>query len=74
MTLDKAQVGDNLCITDISDPQTAIMAMRLGICKGETLSVCSKIPGGPLVVRRGHMEIALGRALCKKITVTEVGS
>ncbi len=74
MTLNETQVGDTLCIIDIANPQIATMAMRLGICKGSNLSVCSKVPGGPVVVRRGHMEIALGRDICKQITVTKVSS
>ncbi len=74
MTLDKANVGDTLSIAHISDHETELMAMRLGICKGEKITVCSKVPAGPLVVRRGHMEIALGREVCKKISVMDVNA
>jgi len=68
-TLDQATVGDVLTITKINDPQTAVMALRLGIAEGETLRVTSKVPGGPLVVCRGKVDIALGRELCKGIEV-----
>jgi Fe2+ transport system protein FeoA len=45
------------------------VALRLGISAGETLTLAAKIPGGPLVVTRGDMEIALGREICKGIEV-----
>ncbi len=69
LTLDQAQVGDRLRVAHIHDPETATMAMRLGISSGEVLELASKVPGGPLVVRRGKIEIALGRALCQAIEV-----
>ncbi len=68
-TLEQAKVGDQLLIKHISDPETATVAMRLGISAGETLALASKVPGGPVVIRRGGMEIALGRDLCRYIEV-----
>ncbi len=69
MTLDQAKVGDTLRITGISNPQTAMMALRLGLHEGEIVRLSSKIPGGPLVVLCGNVEIALGRELCREIEV-----
>lgn len=69
LTLDQAPMGKPLLIQTIHDPQTAMVAMRLGIAEGETLTITSKVPGGPLVVRRGHVDIALGRDLCKGIGI-----
>lgn len=69
LTLDQAKAGDTLLIKEITDPETAMLAMRLGIADGETLVLASKVPGGPLVVQRGSMEIALGRELCRHIQV-----
>jgi Fe2+ transport system protein FeoA len=69
MTLDMAKVGDTVKIIEIIDHGAATVAMRLGISQGETLSLVAKIPGGPLVVNRGDMEIALGREICKGIEV-----
>ena len=68
-TLDTTRAGDVLTVIRITDPQTAVMAMRLGISEGETLRVTSKVPGGPLVVCRGKVDIALGRELCRGIEV-----
>lgn len=69
MTLAQAHVGDTLLVTEIADPQAATMAMRLGISVGEVLTLAAKIPGGPLVVSHGSMELALGREVCEGILV-----
>jgi len=74
MTLDKAKIGDLLVIQAIDDPQTAMMALRLGISQGEVIELTSKIPGGPLVIRRGKVDIALGRDLCKGIAVQKISA
>jgi Fe2+ transport system protein FeoA len=68
-TLEQAKVGDTLLIRRINDPETAINAMRLGVSEGEVLELASKVPGGPVVIRRGAVEIALGRELCRQIEV-----
>lgn len=69
LTLEHAKTGSRLRICKIADTETATIAMRLGISEGEIVELASKIPGGPLVIRRGKVEIALGRALCKDIEV-----
>ena len=69
LTLDTAKVGSRLIIRRILDDETATVAMRLGISSGEIIELASRIPGGPVVIRRGKVEIALGRSLCKEIEV-----
>jgi Fe2+ transport system protein FeoA len=69
ITLEQAKVGDTLLIKSITDPETATVALRMGIAEGETLKLASKVPGGPLVIQRGAIEIALGRELCRSIQV-----
>jgi Fe2+ transport system protein FeoA len=73
LTLEQAKVGDVLLIRRILDPETATIAMRIGVSEGEVLHLASKIPGGPVVIRRGSMEIALGREICKGIEVEKTG-
>ncbi len=68
-TLEQAKVGDTLRVKRIADAEVATNAVRLGVSEGELLMVASKIPGGPVVIRRGVVEIALGRDLCKEIEV-----
>ena len=56
-------------VKTITDPQATLQALRLGIHVGEVLEVLSKIPGGPMVVRRSTVEIALGKEICHCIEV-----
>ncbi|MBY0451130.1 MAG: ferrous iron transport protein A [Cyanobacteria bacterium] len=67
--LESIAVGSTVVVAQMDDPQTALSALRLGIAQGETLYLAAKIPGGPVVVRRGNIEIALGRELCRHILV-----
>ncbi|MBX2860622.1 MAG: ferrous iron transport protein A [Vampirovibrio sp.] len=69
MQLLQADVGKTLFIRTIADPQAATAAIRLGISSGETVVLAAKVPGGPLVLQRGNVEIALGRDICKHIEV-----
>lgn len=72
MTLDQAPIGQHVKIERIQDEEIAMMAVRLGIAVGELITVASRIPGGPLVIRRDRVDIALGRELCKGIDITPV--
>ena len=73
-TLDHAKVGQLVRIDRIQDDEIAMMAVRLGIAVGEVIAVASKVPGGPLVIRRGRVDIALGRELCRGINVSPVSA
>ncbi len=70
--LKQAQAGDKLKIVALSNPSTALMAIRLGLCEGETIELSRKIPGGPFIILKGAVEIALGRELCSEITVETI--
>lgn len=72
LTLEQAKVGEKLLIKTIHDMETATVAMRLGIAEGESVYLASKVPGGPVVIQRGAMEIALGRDLCRGIEVQRI--
>ena len=69
-TLEQISVGTMVKIDRIDDEQMAMMAIRLGIATGEIIQVASKVPAGPMVIRRGRVDIALGRELCKSIYVS----
>jgi Fe2+ transport system protein FeoA len=69
LTLDQARVGEDCFIGAINDPDTAMIAMRLGVSEGERVTVISRIPGGPVVIRQGERELALGRSLCQSIEI-----
>jgi ferrous iron transport protein A len=44
-------------------------AIRLGLAEGATITVWERIPRGPVVIRRGLQEVALGRNLARAIVV-----
>jgi len=68
-TLEKACIGENCVIAAIGDPETAMLALRLGVSEGEQVTVISRIPGGPVVLRQGSRELALGRSICQHIQI-----
>lgn len=69
MTLDQATKGDTLKVVSVPSGQTGAQLLRLGIGKGSLVKCVLKLPGGPVVVRRGNMEIALGRKTAANVTV-----
>ena len=69
MTLDQATRGDTLKIVTVPSGQTGAQLLRLGIGNGSLVKCVLKLPGGPVVVRRGNMEVALGRRTAATVTV-----
>ena len=72
MTLDMVRRGDHVRIVAIHDPQVRHQAIRFGIGEGADVRCAEKLPAGPIVVRRGRQEIAIGRGIAKAITVEAV--
>jgi len=72
MTLDQTLPGQAFIITRIEDEFARLQAIRFGIAEGAR-AVCQTIlPGGPVVVRKGKQEMALGRNLAHRIQVKPV--
>jgi len=44
-------------------------AIRLGLAEGSSITVWERIPRGPVVIRRGLQEVALGKDLARAIVV-----
>jgi Fe2+ transport system protein FeoA len=68
-TLDEARAGDSLVVTSVDDPRARITALRFGMAEGATIHCVTRIPAGPIVLRSGRQEIAVGRELAKRIGV-----
>ena len=68
-TLDCARRGDKLEILSVDSPDARMQALRFGVCEGASVECVTKIPAGPLVIRSGRQEIAVGRSLAKRINV-----
>ncbi|MFO7274281.1 MAG: ferrous iron transport protein A [Symbiobacteriaceae bacterium] len=69
MTLDQAKPGQTFRIRSIDDPAARLAAIRFGIAEGSRASCEAVLPGGPVVLRKGKQEIALGRSLAHRIEV-----
>lgn len=72
-TLDLARRGDTMIVLAVEDPAARIHALRFGMAEGAEISCVTKIPAGPVVLRSGRQEIAVGRELAKRIRVRPVG-
>lgn len=71
-TLDRVARGQSFEVLGIDDEMARITAMRFGMSEGAQISCVTRIPAGPIVVRSGRQEIAVGRGLAKRITVRPV--
>jgi len=69
MTLDQTQPGQVFVIRMIEDQFARLQAIRFGIAEGARATCQTVLPGGPVVVRKGKQEMALGRSLAHRITV-----
>ena len=72
MTLDMVRRGEQVRILKIDDPQVKFQAIRFGIGEGSNVRCSERKPAGPIVVRRGRQEIAIGRGIARYISVEAV--
>lgn len=68
-TLDRMRRGDSCEVVSIGDEMARISAMRFGMSEGARVSCVTRIPAGPIVIRSGRQEIAVGRRLARRISV-----
>ena len=73
-TLDCARKGDMLEIISVDDTNARVQALRFGVVEGANVECVTKIPAGPLVIKSGRQEIAVGRSLAKRISVRRLSS
>ncbi len=68
-TLDCIRKGEKIEIVSVNHPDARMQALRFGMAEGANVECVTKIPAGPLVIRSGRQEIAVGRSLAKRINV-----
>jgi Fe2+ transport system protein FeoA len=68
-TLDSARSGDELEILEVGDEHARVSALRFGMAEGAHVSCVTRIPAGPIIIRSGRQEIAIGRGLARRIRV-----
>ena len=69
MTLADAKKGQLIKIMKIHDDLARHQAIRLGFGEGSKLTCSQKLPSGPILIRLGRQEVAIGRSLANKITI-----
>lgn len=69
ITLDQARKGDRLLIQDVPDATVRAQIVRFGLSVGAMVTCQAVMPGGPVILRRGLQEIAIGRDLARTIHV-----
>jgi len=73
-TLDTMRRGQCCRVLGIDDDRARSQAIRFGMGEGAMLSCITKLPAGPLVMRSGRQEIAIGRDLARRIRVEPVSA
>jgi len=69
MTLDQVKRGQCFKIVSIPSRLVRTQAIRLGIAEGEVVVCEEVVPAGPVVIRKNHQQLALGRGLARQIDV-----
>ncbi len=70
MQLSMMKRGQKGRILNIDHSTLRIEALRFGIGIGQSIECYEIIPAGPVIIRKGNQEIAIGRELANAITVT----
>jgi Fe2+ transport system protein FeoA len=70
LTLVDGKDGQRLIITRTDGDEITWQALRFGIGEGSNIQVQKNIPGGPVIVLRNQLEIAIGRQLAVLIEVS----
>ncbi len=74
MTLADAIEGDKFVIKATVGDDVTVQAQRFGIAVGAIIKIEKNIPGGPVILSRNQMELAVGRQLALKIEVEMSGA
>ncbi|MHB0976329.1 MAG: FeoA family protein [Candidatus Aquicultorales bacterium] len=69
MCLDQVKVGEEVLIVEIPDALAKTQFIRFGIGERSTVVCHSKIPLGPVILRKNRQEIAVGKQLARTIKV-----
>jgi len=68
-TLAEAHAGQRFTVMAVNDDRARVTALRFGMAEGACVQCVARIPAGPIVLKSGRQEIAVGRELAKRITV-----
>ena len=69
MTLDECRPGEQLLIRAVQGLQLRAMAIRLGVAAGAEVHCQARLHRGPVILRCGDQEIAVGYGIARHILV-----
>ncbi len=70
MTLSEGKDGQWLTVEKTISDDITYQALRFGIGEGSRIQVQKNIPGGPIIISKNQLEIAIGRQLANFIEVS----
>ncbi len=68
-SLSCARKGEHFEIVSVDDDMARVQALRFGMSAGASVECVTRVPAGPIVVKSGRQEIAVGRGLADRIQV-----
>lgn len=69
MSLSEMKKGQEAIVESIPEGEVRHQLLRFGIAPGTKVMCHARIPFGPIVLRFGGQEIAIGRGLAKSLKV-----
>lgn len=68
-SLSTARKGELFEIISVDDDHARVQALRFGMSAGACVECITRVPAGPIVIKSGRQEIAVGRGLAERIQV-----
>lgn len=68
-SLSTARKGERFEIVSVDDDLARVQALRFGMSAGACVECITRVPAGPIVIKSGRQEIAVGRGLADRIQV-----
>lgn len=69
MKLTEAKDGQRLEVVAVEGADASLQALRFGIDTGSSIVVQKNISGGPVIISKNQLEIAIGREIAAAIMV-----
>ena len=73
MCLSDLRKGQSATVTYIPDESLRIQLLRFGITAGCHVRCHTRLPFGPVVLKYGGQEIAVGREVARKVAIAAIG-
>lgn len=65
--LSEALEGQRLTVTNITNEDVSLQALRFGLEEGCQIRIEKNIAGGPVIISKNQLEIAIGRTIAESI-------